>query len=264
MLRFRKFRMIYDLDEGNYLKNEVDSISYFLDRANSVSIGNESLMDVVKTFSKSVHYIPTPIPDLGHSADIHFDECVVGWIGDYDVEDAADESFSNKRALYDLVFPAFLDISFPVKLVLLGINSNEDARDIKLYFQDCPFVKLDIPIAFDRTNEEAVQRQICSWDIGLAPLIDHEFNRTTSAIALKQYINNGVPILASSVGNQSSLFGEHEGGFTCGNSEDFLNGMIAISLLSKKERLAWRDALLTRRHAFSVTHASELWLKEFS
>ena len=264
MLRFRNFRMIYDLDEGNYLKGDVDSFSYFVNRAHSITLGHESLAEVVKSNNKRTQVIPSPIPDLGHSADIHFDECVVGWIGDYDVEDAADESFSNKRALYDLVFPAFLDISFPVKLVLLGINSNEDARDIKLYFQDCPFVKLDIPIAFDRTNEEAVQRQICSWDIGLAPLIDHEFNRTTSAIALKQYINNGVPILASSVGNQSSLFGEHEGGFTCGNSEDFLNGMIAISLLSKKERLAWRDALLTRRHAFSVTHASELWLKEFS
>jgi hypothetical protein len=264
MLRFRKFRTIYDLDGGNYLKSEVDSISYFLDRANSVTIGNESSMDVVKTFSKSVRYIPTSIPDLGFSADIHFDECVVGWIGDYDVEDATDESFSNKRALYDLVFPAFLDISFPVKLVLLGINSNEDARDIKLYFRDCPFVKLDIPLGFDRTNEEGVQRQICSWDMGLAPLIDHEFNRATSAISLKQYINNGVPVLASPVGNQQLLFEEHVGGFICNDSEDFLNGMIAISLLSKKERLAWRDALLKRREAFSVTHASELWLKEFS
>ena len=264
LLRFRNFRMIYDLDEGNYLNGDVESFSYFLDRANRVTVGNASLTEVITSYNKEVQSISTSIPDLGLTADIHFDECVVGWIGDYDSEDAADESFSNKRALYDLVFPAFLDLSFPVKLVLLGINSNEDARDIKLYFRDCPFVKLDIPLGFDRTNEEAVQRQICSWDIGLAPLVDHEFNRATSSINLKQYINNGVPVLASPVGNQSSLFEEHLGGFTCNDSEDFLNGMIAISLLSKKERLAWRDALLARREAFSVTHVSEWWMKEFS
>lgn len=264
LLRFRNFRMIYDLDEGDYLKSDITTLSYFLSRANRVTIGNESLSEVVKSYNEVVQFISTPIPDLGLTADIHFEECVVGWIGDYDIEDEADESFSNKRALYNLLFPAFLDISFPVKLVLLGINSNDDARDIKLYFRDCPFVKLDIPIAMDRSNEEEVQRQICSWDIGLAPLIDHEFNRATSAINLKQYINNGVPVLASPVGNQASLFEEHEGGFICKDSDDFLNGIIAISLLSKKERLAWRDALMARKEAFSVTHVSELWMKEFS
>jgi len=262
LVKFRNFRIVYDIDDAEYLRHDAQVMEFFMKRASSVTVGSEALKSYAKQHNKRVSVLTTPLPDLVLQADIHFDECVVGWIGDFNEGDIEHEQFSNKRALYDLVFPAFLDMAYPVKFVILGVHQASDARDIKLYFRDCPFVKLEIPLEFDWTNEEAIQRKICSFDMGLAPLINHPFNVAKSAVKLKQYINNGVPVLASPVGEQVNLFKEGEGGFFCENATDFLNGMDAIGLLSKRERLRWRDALMARREVFQMQVFVQSLLKE--
>jgi glycosyltransferase involved in cell wall biosynthesis len=262
LVRFRNFRIVYDLDDAEYLRNDAQVMEFFMRRAHAVTVGSEALFSYASQFNRRVRVLTTPLPDLNLQADIHFDECVVGWIGDFGECDIEHEHFSPKRALYDLVFPAFLDMAYPVKFVILGVQRESDARDIKLYFRDCPFVKLEIPLDFDWTNEDAIQRKICSFDIGLAPLLNHPFNMAKSAVNLKQYINNGVPVLASPVGEQTKLFEQGEGGFFCDNPADFLNGINAIGLLSKRERLRWRDALMAKREDFQVNGFVGLLLKE--
>jgi glycosyltransferase involved in cell wall biosynthesis len=59
--------------------------------------------------------------------------------------------------------------------------------------------------------ENGLRERLAAWDIGLAPLADHPFNRARSDIKLKEYAACGVPWLASPVAPYRSL-GEEQGG----------------------------------------------------
>jgi glycosyltransferase involved in cell wall biosynthesis len=52
---------------------------------------------------------------------------------------------------------------------------------------------------------------IAQFDVGIAPLTDHPFNRARSNVKLKEYASLGVPWLASPVGPYAGL-GERQGG----------------------------------------------------
>jgi glycosyltransferase involved in cell wall biosynthesis len=62
------------------------------------------------------------------------------------------------------------------------------------------------PVDFDQLG-----RQLVRFDIGIAPIVDHAFNRARSNIKVKEYAAAGVPWLASPIGPYAEL-GEKQGG----------------------------------------------------
>lgn len=259
LVRFRKFRMVYDLYAELPLEESAENRDFFIARATAVTLASKVSLDFAKQFNSRLLVLPTPIPDLGMEASIQFDESVVGWIGG-----CGDEAeVSDKQALYDLILPAFLDITYPIKLVLLGVKSESDARLIKTYFRNSPFVKLEIPLNIDWQNEELVQRYISRFDLGLVPILSNEYTRGKSDLALKHFVNAGVPVLVGSAIKKDYGYIESSGGFLCDTPEEFLNGINAILLMSKRERTAWRNSLLAHKSSFSLSAFTTMLLNEF-
>ena len=109
----------------------------------------------------------------------------------------------------------------PVKLVLLGISNKKDNEEIRAYFSENKNLELEIPEKIDWQDEDWVYDKIKDFDIGIAPMVDHEFNRAKSAFKVKQYLSCGVPVLASSTGENATFVKHGFNGFLCESPDDY-------------------------------------------
>jgi glycosyltransferase involved in cell wall biosynthesis len=74
---------------------------------------------------------------------------------------------------------------------------------------------VDAPLDIDWLNEPMVYNLIQTFDIGVAPLLDTEFNRAKSAFKLKQCLSCGIPVLASRIGENKRFLKHGINGYFC-------------------------------------------------
>ena len=80
-------------------------------------------------------------------------------------------------------------------------------------------------------DEAAVQNRIAAFDIGIATLLNTESQRSKSAFKLKQYMNNGVPVLSADVAENNFFLQHGVNGFLCSTAEDFRNRIIEFNFM---------------------------------
>jgi glycosyltransferase involved in cell wall biosynthesis len=119
------------------------------------------------------------------------------------------------------------------------LESNEDVRVTS--------VGLRLPINSSRYEHIAdvpfldLLKAVGAFDIGIAPLVDTEFNRSRSDVKLKEYSTAGTPWLASPVGPYREL-GEREGGALVAD-QDWAGKMLELVEGSRKRKRLARRAL---------------------
>lgn len=91
---------------------------------------------------------------------------------------------------------------------------------------------------------DALPHQLARMDVALSPLADHPFNRTRSAVKLREYAAVGVPWLASPVGEAATL-GERQGGRLVADGD----WRRQLELIVRDEQLRTRLAGAGRRWA---------------
>lgn len=149
-------------------------------------------------------------------------------------------------------FPALKELSFPIKLILLGVLEKSERTYLTSYFKEDKNVLLDIPENISWLNEEEVQQRISEFDIGIATLLDTEFFRSKSAFKAKQYLNNGVPVLSSDV-PENIYFVEHgTNGFLCSTPEDFRQRIIEFNRMNQNEYKSLSDNARNSIHKFDL------------
>src|SRR5690606_1249031 len=117
--------------------------------------------------------------------------------------------------LTQLFFPALHDVKFPLTLKLLGVASENEVLEIKSFFKNNPFITVDAPLHLDWLNENTIYEIIQSFNLGVSPLLDNEFNRGKSAFKLKQCLSCGIPVLGSSVGENKTFLQDGFNGYLC-------------------------------------------------
>jgi glycosyltransferase involved in cell wall biosynthesis len=211
----RKKNSLYDIDDAEYLRHPADSLQFFIKNCTSVSVGSKALEKYALQLNSNVLLNTSPVKNHNFIKTHLSDKFTIGWVGDYGNGNELSYEFSHKRGLNELIFPILRDLSIPVRLVLIGISKQKDIRSIRAYFSDMDNIELIIPESIIWGDEDWLYKEICKFDIGLAPLIDHEFNRAKSAYKIKQYLSCGIPVLASSVGENSNFVFQGINGFLC-------------------------------------------------
>jgi glycosyltransferase involved in cell wall biosynthesis len=103
-------------------------------------------------------------------------------------------------------------------------------------------------------------RVIRGFDIGLAPLADIPFNRTRSAIKLKEYGAAGVPWLASPVGEYADL-GPRQGGRLVADCDWY--DAIDDLLRHRRQRMLLGTRARFWAHQQAMRHYVDRWEREF-
>ncbi len=242
-------KTIYDIDDAMYIIKDPSIIESFMKQVSHVVVASENLFNYAQKFNKNIHIITTPVPDV-HNIQFERNNTIftIGWIGMYKV---------HRENLFKIFFPIIKKISHPLRLSLLGLGTKKDILEITTYFADNKNIQIYAPLNIDWENEQKTQWQICSFDVGIMPLLDTEMNRGKSAFKLKQYLSCGVPTLASNIGDNKHFIIHDYNGYLCETKlawKKYLEKIIAMPRINyinfrKSAHNSYLDSSYTLEHA---------------
>lgn len=225
LLLFRPKFTIYDIDDAEHTRKPVDTIHHFMKRCSACTVGSYSLLQYAKQFNNSVHLLTSPVIKHGITKSQQQGKFIIGWIGYYG---------AHRQNLMQLFFPALISINFPVTLKLLGITTIEQKKEIESYFNGNKNITIEAPLDLNWLEETSIYSEIATFHIGVSPLIDNEFNRAKSAFKLKQCLSCGVPVLASSVGENRTFLKDGINGYFCNTPDDYAKKIAEINSMDTK------------------------------
>ena len=248
LLRFRSNNTLYDTDDADYIRYKGKNIYHFATNCSACIVGSDFLRDHFLEKNDNVFKLTSPV--LVHdkrkankkSSFIH-----LGWVGDFGVNEGELSHFCHKRSFTHLILPALQATNANLRLTIMGIRNPRDAEEIRSAFRGRENIELEFPENIDWMNESEIYARISEFDVGLSPLVNHDFNKAKSAFKVKQYLSCGVPVLASPVGENRVFVNSAENGFLCDNSDVFLKGIETFHSMSEEDyRRFSRNALQTR------------------
>jgi glycosyltransferase involved in cell wall biosynthesis len=178
-----------------------------------VSAGSREIKNFLSGLNNNIHHTSSPIVDLKIVKKNRSPLFTVGWIGGF----AGD----HKQTLLSLIFPALKELTFKLKFILIGVQNSDDVESINKYFKDKSNLKIEIPTGINWLDEPAIQKRILQFDIGIATLTDSLLQLSKSGIKVKQYFNNGVPVLSSNLPENNTFMVDGVNGFLCSTTNEF-------------------------------------------
>ncbi len=229
LIRIRNHDTVYDLDDADYLEVNPQSIHYFARHCEKISAGSRQIETYLKRFNHRIVHTSSPIVDLGIVRKSKNTNFTIGWIGGFGGD--------HKRSLIDLVFPAMKELTFPFKVVILGVQDPNDAEFIRKYFKDNPNIEIEIPLEINWNDEAGLQKRIVLFDVGIATLANNQLQLSKSGIKVKQYMNNGVPVLSTDLPENNSVVVDGVNGYYCTMANDFKQRLIQFYHMPDAEYL---------------------------
>ncbi|MEO0075997.1 MAG: glycosyltransferase [candidate division WOR-3 bacterium] len=227
LIRIRNKDTIYDTDDADYLNVNPKTIYYFAEHCHKISAGSKKIAQHLSRFNNNILHITSPVFDLGIVKTYKSAIFTVGWIGEFDSE--------HKECLISIVFPAIKQLKFQLKFVLMGVTNKIDELFIKNYFHNYKNIIIEIPLNINWNDEIKIQKRITEFDVGIATLMNSEFQTSKSGIKAKQYMNNGVPVLSSNLPENNSVVVDGYNGYFCDTTEDFIERLNKIYFMNNSE-----------------------------
>jgi len=198
--------IIFDLDDAIFLRNKkVDEILALCD---IVFAGSHFIRDYVQMFNDNVYLIPTCIDTKRYKIKKHIEksEISIGWIG----------SPSTIKYLNLIKNPLEkLGNSYNIRFVVIGANNAEDRvpkiRNVNMEIKDWKL--------------ETEWDEIKSFDIGVMPLFNGDWERGKCAFKAMQYMVLGIPAVCSSVGEANYLISSGNNGFLCADEKEWMDSL---------------------------------------
>lgn len=213
LVKIRRRNSIYDLDDADYLSYNPLTIQFFARNCEFISAGSEEIAKYFKQFNQRTFHVTSPTVDLSITKKKRNKIFTIGWIGGY--------GWGHKDSLYNFVFPAIKGVSFLCKFILLGVTNDNDRKTIEEYFEGAKNVTLEMPLDVDWNNEYDIQDYILSFDIGIATLLNNPIQLAKSGIKVKQYMNNGIPVLSTNLPENNNYLTDGVNGYFCDSIDDF-------------------------------------------
>lgn len=222
LLRLRPKSCFYDTDDADFLRYPPNNILFFIKHCSATLVGSQWLCRYVASEGGTPVFLSSAVIDHKHQKSQKNALFHVGWIGDYAALNTRDHAeLSHRESLHRLLFPALKTLNFTFKLTLLGIIHPEDKQEVEQLFKHHPNIQLNLPLDVDWLDEDKVYSIIKTFDVGVSPMLDHDYNQAKSAFKAKQYLSCKVPVLASPTGENSAVVHHQKNGFLCHTVEDF-------------------------------------------
>ena len=249
LVKIRGRRCFFDLDDADYLRYPPETIYYFLKNCKAATLGSTELVKNLSHLNKNTILLTCPIKDLNIVKQIKNQVLTIGWIGDF--------TKGHKESLLTTFFPSLINLPFKINLILLGVERKEEHLFLVEYFKTFDNVSVEIPANTDWLNEVAIQQKIATFDIGIATLLDDEFNRSKSAFKLKQCLNNGVPVLSSNIAENNRFIETGKNGYLCETPTEFRQRIIEFNAMNVGEYKLFSNSARASIHKFDLKHFCE-------
>lgn len=209
------------------------NVDRIIKRSAHVTVGNAFLADYAKQFNLEVSVVPTPI-DVQHyrprpiRTHLEDNAIIIGWIGT-----------SGNLPYVEALAPVFRTLQerhdCELKIVCNPVMRKLRLDGVKYSWRDW---------TFDGELED-----LWSFDIGIMPLPDNEWERGKCGFKLLQYMACGIPAVASLVGVNSEIFRDGENGFLAATNEEWVSKieqLICDQNLRNSFRRRGRETVIAR------------------
>lgn len=264
LIKLKSKNSVYDTDDADYLRFDEKTINYFIKNCEACSVGSQALKKYAQVLNKNVVLLSSPVIShtevKGHKNKVLH----IGWVGHYGTGVGNSEEYEHKVSLNKIIFPALLELDFIFKLTILGVNDPLDKENIENVFRNKPNILLDIPEDIDWLDEISIYKRISKFDVGISPMINHEFNIAKSAFKAKQYLSCGVPVLGSPVGENSKFIIDGVNGYLCNSSLDFKLRITEFKEMNLDKYIRFKNNALYRVKDFIMESYCNEFVKYFS
>ena len=213
--------IVYHLDDALYLHADPRHYQRRIAMADLVLTGNADIAAYARRWNPNVamfdgavdtsYYVPGQQRQSG--------AVTIGWTG-------------SNPANVDAIIPAMrrLPADLDVRLTIVGPESGSVAGEERI----------------ERVRWSLAREieQLQSFDVGVMPLEDTEYNRAKEGFKLKQYMAVGIPVVASPVGKNVDLVQEGVNGFLARTEEEWVE---KLTLLARDPDLRARMGAAGRR-----------------
>lgn len=262
LIRLKPRGSIYDTDDADYLRYYDRNIYYFMKHCKMCTVGSKALKEFTLKKNKHTYLLTSPVIQHQQIKSQRNTLFHVGWIGHYGINREPTVNFSHRVSLHELLFPALKALDFKFKLTILGVKSHTDKVEIEEYFSGNSNMVLDIPEDINWLDEHAIYEKISTFDIGVSPMINHEFNQAKSAFKTKQYLSCGVPVVGSPVGENFEFIKDGFNGYLCKNRTAFKQRISQMKNMSNKGYDVLRKNTLTDIGSYSMKVYGETLKKQ--
>ena len=229
LLYFQKKDTLYDLDDAEYFNFPPKSIHYFMKNCEACSVGSNAIIEYTQKYNPNVFLLTSPVLLHDITKKERNELFTIGWIGDFGGE--------HKKSMFNIFFPAIINVNFQLKLIILGVRQERHRKEIEHYFSKNKNISIEIPKDVNWQDEMSVYERVKQFDIGVCPLVDNEITRAKSAFKIKQYFSCGIPSLCSNVGENANFVQDGENGFICNTPEEYLEKILRIKDFSEENYL---------------------------
>jgi len=209
----RGFKIIFDFDDANYL-HWPKAFNYMITNADLVMAGSMHLYHKAIQLNPNSHLIPTCIPLELYTPKTNYQasQINIGWIGN---GPAHIENLALLKPVMKLLN------SSNVKWTLIG--AQKDPRIYSLFSRTKSELSIVDSLDWSKTNQ--VSSVINTFDIGIMPLTDTEFNRGKCAFKILEYMACGVPTVASPIGQNQHVINNHHNGILATDLDEWLQAL---------------------------------------
>jgi glycosyltransferase involved in cell wall biosynthesis len=255
---------LYDIDDAEYFRQPTSTLHFFLKHCQKIAVGSQALKEYCLVYNSNVYIQTSPVIKHSHSKKERTTPLHIGWVGDFGNGRSISKHFSHKTSLYQLLFPALLELDISIKLSLIGIKDPKDIPEIQHYFKDKPNIHLEIPTQLNWETDEWLYPLIATFDLGVSPMVDHPFNQAKSAFKAKQYLSCGVPVVGSSVGENDKFVQHNHSGLLCQGVDGFKLALEKFAQMSNNEYIKFSTNVLSSYSNYSMVNYCQLLLKHHS
>lgn len=225
LLRTLGVKLFYDFDDAIQLKFTPAKYPKFLTNLRAmdkVLAGNETLAAFAREHNSRVAIIPTPIELEKEGPDppiLPNGPFVVGWIG----------TQPNLKYL-ELVLPALERLLAEGHELVLHVVSSEP-----------PPINTTVPVRFSPWELPTENELIDTFDVGIMPLENGEWERGKCSYKLLSYMAHWVPAVASPVGMNADVVAHGQNGYLATTTEEWATALRALlTSPEKREKIADR------------------------
>jgi glycosyltransferase involved in cell wall biosynthesis len=243
LLRLHPKMTIYDIDDADYLKFPPKNIYHFMKNCSACTVGSAALAKFTNELNKTVLLLTSPVIAHAEVKAARNSIFTIGWVGYYN---------AHRESLLQLLFPSLKNLSFLIKLILLGVTKPQNFAEVNEYFNCAAHVTIEMPQNINWHDEQALYSKISTFDIGVAPLLPTSINKAKSAFKVKQYLSCGVPVLGSGFGENEQFLNHGVNGFVCNDSSSYAEYIRLVAAMADDTYASMSENAFRSREAFSM------------
>ncbi len=228
-----------DIDDAPSRENSPKTLNRFrtmLQQADGVFAGSPNLVDYSKDWNSNVHLIATAIKLENYKMKRHERKAsrsniTLGWIGN---------GIYYANDLVSVLKEPIKKLCEKHKITLKIVGTSGESS-IQAEFKSIPKLNLICIDSIDWANPQSVLNEILSFDIGLYPLLQTDFNSYKCGFKALEYMACGLPVISSDVAMNKSIVLHNETGMLA-NTDDEWYSVIEELILNPDKRVSLGNA----------------------